>query len=315
MSKVRWVVVGIGDITRRRVIPAILSEPRSELYGIVTRDPAKGAAYPGALVWTSLHEALGDPDVTAVYVASPVALHAEQTIAALRAGKHVLCEKPVAMDYAQAQAMVAASRESPGLLGIAYYRRLYPKLRRAKELIATGAIGRPVLAQACNHGWLESGERGWLRDPALAGGGPLFDSGSHRLDAFNFLFGKPVRAVGLLSNVVHRLGVEDSATVLVDYETGVRGVLDSRWNSRIVRDEFRVIGTEGEMDLTPLNGPELRYGGTVEMLPACANVHYPLVENFVNAVLDGDALVCPAADAIWVDWITGKVKENDVAPA
>jgi predicted dehydrogenase len=301
-------VVGIGDITRKRVIPAILSEPRSELYGVVTRDPAKGAAYPGVRVWTSLNDALSDPAAEAVYVASPTALHAEQTIAALRAGKHVLCEKPVAMNYPQAQSMVAASQDCPGVFGIAYYRRLYPKLRRAKELIAAGVIGRPVLAQACNHGWLESEERGWLRDPALAGGGPLFDSGSHRLDAFNFLFGRPARATGLLSNVVHQLGVEDSATVIVDYESGARGVLDSRWNSRVVRDEFRVIGTEGEIDLTPLNGPELRYGGKVEILPACANVHYPLVENFVAAALDGSPLVCPAADAIWVDWITARAK-------
>jgi len=308
VTKLRWAVIGIGDITRKRVIPAILSETRSELYGVVTRDPAKGAAYPGAHVWTSLNDALTDPAADAVYVASPVALHAEQTIAALRAGKHVLCEKPVAMDYPQAQSMVAESEECPGVFGIAYYRRLYPKMRRAKELIAEGAIGRPVLAQACNHGWLESEERSWLRDPALAGGGPLYDSGSHRLDAFNFLFGKPARATGLLSNVVHQLGVEDSATVIVDYESGARGVLDSRWNSRIVRDEFRVIGTEGEMDLTPLNGPELRYGGKVEILPACANVHYPPIENFVAAVLDGDPLACPAADAIWVDWITAHAK-------
>jgi 1,5-anhydro-D-fructose reductase (1,5-anhydro-D-mannitol-forming) len=315
VATLRWVVIGIGDITRKRVIPAILTEPRSELYGLVTRDPAKGAAYPGARVWTSLDNALSDPEVDAVYVASPVALHAEQTIAALRAGRHVLCEKPVAMNYPQAQSMVAASRECPGLLGIAYYRRLYPKLRRAKELIDAGAIGRPVLAQACNHGWLESEERSWLRNPALAGGGPLFDSGSHRLDAFNFLFGKPARATGLLSNVVHHLGVEDSATVLVDYESGVRGVLDSRWNSRIVRDEFQVIGTGGELNLTPLNGPELRYGGKVEILPACANVHFPLIENFVAAVLDGDPLACPAADAIRVDWITGRVRENNLAPS
>jgi 1,5-anhydro-D-fructose reductase (1,5-anhydro-D-mannitol-forming) len=255
-----------------------------------------------------LNDALNDPAVDAVYVASPVAPHAEQSIAALRAGKHVLCEKPVAMNYLQAQSMVAASRECPGVFGIAYYRRLFPKVRRAKALIAEGAIGRPVLAQACNHGWLENAERSWLRDPALAGGGPLYDSGSHRLDAFNFLFGKPARATGLLSNVVHQLGVEDSATVIVDYENGARGVLDSRWNSRIVRDEFRIIGTDGKIDLTPLSGPELRHGGKVEILPARTNVHYPLIENFVAAVRDGDPLVCPAADAIWVDWITETAK-------
>jgi predicted dehydrogenase len=303
-TKLRWLVVGIGDITRKRVIPAILAEPNSELYGLITRDPAKASAYPGARVWTSLAEGLRDSAVHAVYIASPVALHAEQTIAALRAGKHVLCEKPVAMNYAQAQSMVAAARESPGHFGIAYYRRLYPKLRRARRLIAAGAIGRPVFAYACSHGWLESVERGWLRDPALAGGGPLYDTGSHRIDAFNFLFGWPARVSGLLSNVVHELGVEDAATALVDYENGMRGVVDVRWNSRVVRDEFRVIGTDGEIDLTPLNGPELRRGNIVETLPAHANVHYPLLENFAAAVRGDEAVVCPGEDAIRVDWVT-----------
>ena len=201
-----WLVIGIGDITRKRVLPAILAEPRSRLYALLTRDPRKAEAYPGALAFTDLGEALRDPAIDAVYVASPVALHAEQTIASLRAGKHVLCEKPVAMNYAQAEAMAAAARESGRLCGIAYYRRLYPKLMRAKELIAEGAIGQPVLVEANYHGWLESPERGWLKDPALAGGGPLYDVGSHRIDACNFLFGKPQRATGLLSNALHRAG-------------------------------------------------------------------------------------------------------------
>ncbi len=246
---VRWLVIGIGDITRKRVIPAIQTEPRSKFYGVVTREAAKAEAYPGVRAWTSLDEALKDSAVDAVYVASPVALHAEHTITALAAGRHVLCEKPVAMNYAQAHRMTAAGYASGRLFAVAYYRRLYPKLLRAKQLLAEGAIGQPVLAEAHAHGWLESEERGWLLDPALAGGGPLFDTGSHRIDAFNFLFGKPRRATALLSNVVHQLGVEDSATVLIDYDSGPRGVVDVRWNSRLVRDEFRVIGTESEMNL------------------------------------------------------------------
>ena len=230
-----WLVIGIGDIARKRVLPAIMAEPRSRLYGLLTRDPGKAEAYAGALVFTDLGEALRDSAIDAVYVASPVALHAEQTIASLRAGKHVLCEKPVAMDYAQAEAMAAAAGESWCVCGIAYYRRLYPKLVRAKELIAAGAIGQPVLVEANYHGWLESPERGWLKDPALAGGGPLYDVGSHRIDACNFLFGKPLRATGLLSNALHELAVEDSATVLMEYAGGVHGVVDVRWNSRVQR--------------------------------------------------------------------------------
>jgi predicted dehydrogenase len=255
-------------------------------------------------VFTTLEEALHDAAVEAVDVASPVALHAEQTIASLTAGKHVLCEKPVALNYTQAKSMVGAANATGRLLGIAFYRRLYPKLIRAKQLIAEGAIGKPVMAFVSSHGWLESEERGWLRDPKIAGGGPLFDTGSHRIDALNFLFGAPKRATALTSNVVHDLGVEDSATVLIDYESGPRGIVDVRWNSHIVRDEFRVIGTDGTLDLTPLNGPDLRCNAAVEYLPAHSNVHYPLIENFVCAVRDGTPLACPGVEAIVTDWVT-----------
>jgi predicted dehydrogenase len=305
-----WVVIGIGDITRKRVIPAILEEPRSVLYGLVTRDPRKAEAYPGVRVWTAIEDALQDAAVDAVYVASPVALHAPQTIACLRAGKHVLCEKPAGLHYSETEAMTAAARESGRLFGVAYYRRLFPKLRRAKQLIAEGAIGQPLLVEANCHGWIPGDGRGWLLDPAMAGGGPLFDIACHRIDAFNFLFGRPARAAGLLSNTVHRVAVEDSATVLMDYTGGVHGIVDVRWNSRVARDQFRVIGTDGEMNLDPLSWPELRLAGRVEELPTHTNVHYPAVENFATAVLDGGALACGGEEAGWTDWVIAAVTEK-----
>jgi predicted dehydrogenase len=278
----------------------------------LTRDPHKAAAYPGAVVHTDLGEALRDTAVDAVYVASPVALHAEHTIASLRAGKHALCEKPVALNFAQAESMAAEARLSGRVAGVAYFRRLFPKLMRAKQLVENGAIGRPVLVEAIYHGWLESPDRGWLKDPALAGGGPLYDVGSHRIDACNFLFGKPLRATGLLSNALHELPVEDSATTLIGYAGGVHAVVDVRWNSRIQRDQFRIVGVEGEISLDPLNGPGLRLlrsDGKIEeeQLPTHANVHYPTVENFVSAVLDGAAVACPIDEAIWTDWVTQQV--------
>jgi 1,5-anhydro-D-fructose reductase (1,5-anhydro-D-mannitol-forming) len=310
MSKLNWVVAGIGDIARKRVIPAILSEPRSTLYGFVTRNPSKAAAYPGARTWPSIEEAVADPAAQAIYVALPVALHAGVAIEALRAGKHVLCEKPMAMNSAQAAEMVSTARATGQLLGVSYYRRLYPKLLRAKQLVAEGAIGQPVLAEANCHGWLETLEgREWLKDPALSGGGPLYDIASHRIDAMNFLFGKPIRATGILSNSVHQMPVEDSATALIQYRNGVHGVVDVRWNSHVARDQFRIIGTDGEIGLDPLNGPELRVAGRVENLPAHANLHYPAIENFVDAVLAGspERLACPAEQGAWVDWVIEQV--------
>jgi predicted dehydrogenase len=313
-----WLVIGIGDITRRRVIPAIEMEARSSLRGVVTRDASKAAVYGGVAAWATLDAALAnDPAIDAVYVASPVVFHAEQTMTALKAGKHVLCEKPMAMDYTQAQAMVAAAERAGKLFGVAYYRRLYPKLMRAKALIASGAIGKPVFVEGIYHGWLESEERGWLRDPAMAGGGPLYDVASHRIDACNFLFGKPERAVGLRSNALHELKVEDSATALIGYAGGVHGVVDARWNSRVARDEFRVVGTEGAIDLTPLNGPEIRWPVGVELLPLPENTHAPLIANFTAAVLDGTPLACPGSEAMDTDWVTEQVmnRQKDATQA
>ena len=215
-----WIVIGIGDIATRRVIPAIQAEPRSRLYGLVTRDPAKAAAY-DARVFATLAEALADSAVHAVYVGTPVFLHAPQTIQSLRAGKHVLCEKPMAMNEAEARTMLQAAEQSGKTFGVAYYRRSYPKVQRAKQLLAAGAIGTPVLAELTSHAWFDGqGSRSWLVDPAKAGGGPLFDIASHRIDVLNFLFGQPLRVTAQLSNVVHHYAVEDNATVMIEYAGG-----------------------------------------------------------------------------------------------
>jgi len=306
---INWLVIGIGDITTKRVIPAIQAEPRSSLAGILTRNPQKGSAYPEARIWTSLDEALASPDTDAVYVASPVYLHAPQTIAALRAGKHVLCEKPMALDLMEAQSMVTAAEVTGRTLGIAYYRRMYPKVQRAKALIEQGAIGRPVLAELKSHDWFndEDGKRSWILDPKKSGGGPLYDIASHRIDILNFLFGKPERATGHISNVVHERPVEDNATILIDYESSMRGIVDVRWHSRIPRDEFRIIGTDGEINLNPLNGPELTHPGGTELLPCHANLHYPCVENFVDAVVEGKHLFASGESSILTDWVTDRV--------
>jgi len=306
-----WIVVGIADIAARRVIPAIQSEPRSCLYGLVTRDLGKAAPYK-VRSWARLDEALSDSAVDAVYIATPVFLHAPQSIQALRAGKHVLCEKPMAMNETEARSMVHAAESSGRTLGVAYYRRTYPKMQRARELIAAGVIGKPVFAELTCHEWRDETDsaRSWLLDPAQAGGGPLYDIGSHRIDVLNFLFGEPQRATGCVSNAIHHYAVEDNATVMIDYAGGVRGIVDVRWNSKVRRDECRIRGTEGEMDLSPLNGPELIYPGGRENLPPHANLHYPMIENFVGAVLGKAALLASGASSYWTDWVIERAKNS-----
>ena len=305
-----WILIGIGDITIRRVIPAIQAEPRSQLYGLVTRDPAKAAPY-DMRTWTTLDEALSDPNVDAVYVGTPVFLHASQTIQSLRAGKHVLCEKPMAMNEAEARAMLDAAEASGKIFGAAYYRRCYPKVQRAKQLLAAGGVGKPFLAELTCHGWFDgTGSRSWLVDPAKAGGGPLFDIASHRIDVLNFLFGQPRRASGQISNLVHHYAVEDNATVMIEYESGVRGIVDVRWHSHVARDECRIRGTDGEIEMSPLNGPEIIYPGGRESQPPHPNLHYPIIENFVDAVEGKAAFIASGGSSFWTDWITGRARQK-----
>ena len=126
--------------------------------------------------FADLAEALADPQIDALYIATPVALHHPQLLSALRHGKHVLCEKPVGMNHQQAMEMADAAAESGRVCAVAYYRRRYPKVMEAKRLIAAGAIGRPVLAELNCHSWFkpDDGHRAWLVQPQLAGGGPSY---------------------------------------------------------------------------------------------------------------------------------------------
>lgn len=295
-------------------MPAILMERRSQLAGVVTRDPAKAAAY-DVPTWTELDDALAACAATAVYIATPVFLHASQTIAALEAGRHVLCEKPMAVSYQEALAMQKAAEAANCLLGIAYYRRMYPKIARAQELIARGIIGRPVSAEATSHNWFypADGFRAWLVDPDKAGGGPLYDVACHRIDLLNYFFGPPVRVAAQLSTLIQPIKVEDNASVMIEYESGVRGFVDVRWHSHITRDEFRIRGTRGELLLTPLNSPALEYPGGVEHLPAHPNLHYPCIEDFVSALVDARSPRSSGATAILTEWIIEQAKASNRA--
>jgi predicted dehydrogenase len=144
-----------------------------------------------------------DYEIDAIYVATPVNLHAEQTIAAAERGKHVLCEKPMALTVAECDRMIAACRDNNVKLGVAYYRHFYPAVRRVKELIDSGELGVPVVAQINAFEWFDpspSDPRAWLINKRLSGGGPMFDFGCHRIELSLDIFGDVER---------HRLFTQD----------------------------------------------------------------------------------------------------------
>jgi predicted dehydrogenase len=306
MSVVRWGLVGAGDIAEKRVAPALVTANRSELVAVSRRRPQLAEEFArrfGARRWhADWRELVRDDEIDAVYVAAPVQLHAPITIAAAEAGKHVLCEKPMALSVDECDRMIRSTDAAGVQLGIAYYRHLYPLVQRVKRLLSDGAIGAPVIAQ------LDAFERfdpppghprAWLLDPAVSGGGPMFDFGCHRIEVLLSLFGDVADVRALRANVLFDRRVEDAAIATLRFLPGPLATVTVAHAAAEPRDSLDVFGAEGSIHVAKLNGPELRLvrGGeqTVEQHPLPDNVHLPLIQQFVNAVLDGGRPVVDGA--------------------
>jgi predicted dehydrogenase len=295
MKKLGWGLIGCGDISRKRVAPALraiaecdlvaISRGRSELAG-------KFAQEFGARRWYGdWRELLTDTDVDAVYLATPVNLHAEQAIAAAAAGKHVLCEKPMALNVAECERMIAASRKHGVQLGIAYYRHFYPAIGRIKELIESGEIGTPVVAQI-NAFELFNPQphdpRYWLVKKEQAGGGPMMDFGCHRIEVLMNIFGRIKSTTSVVDCIHFEREVEDTAIACFEFERRVRGTLTVTHAAFESQDTLDIFGNRGSIHVPLLNQGQLRIvtasGERTELHPPHANIHQPLIEDFLRAV-------------------------------
>ena len=296
-QSLRWGLIGCGDIAQKRVAPALLESPHSELVGIsrANRDLLDefADAFRVPNRFADWRELVTCDEIDAVYIATPVNLHAAQTIAAAESGKHVLCEKPMAMNVAECDRMLAAAEANGVKLGIAYYRHFYPLVRRMKELIDSGEIGKPIVAQVDAFEWFNPGSsnpRAWLLQPEISGGGPMFDFGCHRIQLLLHLFG-PVRAIkSVASTALFDRMVEDTASASFEFSQGTVATLTVSHAVMAPRDSFTVWGSEGSITTEVLNEGKLIITTrdrqrTEKHLPA-ENIHQPLVEDFVQAVID-----------------------------
>ena len=298
MSIVRWGLIGAGDIVRTRVAGAIRESHASQLVSISRRNADRAepaAADVGARKWfADWREQIVDEEIDAVYIATPVFLHAEQTIAAAEAGKHVLCEKPMALNVAECDSMIAACEANGVKLGIAYYRHFYPVVERAKQIIEEGEIGRVSLVQinAFEHVDLESSDpRHWFVEKEKSGGGPMMDFGCHRLEVLVHLFGKVDRVASMLSGSIYDREVEDTAVATLHFAAGITATVSVTHATNISKDTLQIYGTEGCIEIPILNSGRLVVtAGTdqrEEFLPPAENLHRPLVEDFVESILHG----------------------------
>ena len=234
-----------------------------------------------------------DYEIDAIYVATPVHLHAEQTIAAAERGKHVLCEKPMGLNVAECDRMIDACRSNDVKLGVAYYRHFYPVVRRTKELIESGELGEPVVVQINAFEWFDpepSSPRSWLLEQELSGGGPMFDFGCHRIEVLLDLLGNICDVKATLGNAFFDREVEDTATAIFQFDRGTCATLTVTHAAREPQDTIDLYFTNGSIHIPVLNEGTMRVittnGERLETHPNHSNIHQPLIEDFARAVLE-----------------------------
>ncbi len=228
MRKVRWGVIGAGGIADRKTIPGLLAADNCELVAVMDIVNAEKIAnkYQVKHYTDSIEELLARQDVDAVYIATPVDLHPEQVKSAAAAGKHVLCEKPLAANYEQAKAMVNACKSHGVLLQEGYMMRFHGAHQRISQIINEGKIGKPVYARAQLSCWYPPIEGAWRQDPNRGGGGALIDMASHLYDLLEMFFGPVQRVCALAENLVHGYPVDDASTTLLKFKSGPQATVD-----------------------------------------------------------------------------------------
>ena len=243
MARLRWGLLGTARINRA-LIPALRASERNELVAVASRDPGQGAAYAGE--WgiprvLGYEQMLADPAVDVVYVPLPNSLHAEWTIRAARAGKHVLCEKPLAITVEEVDAVAAAAREAGVVVAEAFMYRHHPQTRRVKELVDSGAIGDVKLVRGAFT--FDLTREGDVRMKPLLGGGSLWDVGCYPVSYARYLIGaEPVEAFGW--QAVGASGIDEGFYGQLRFGPDVYSQFDSGFRAAF-RTRLEVVGRGG----------------------------------------------------------------------
>jgi predicted dehydrogenase len=312
MTALRWGVLSTAKIGVEKVIPATQQGKRCEVVAIASRELAKAESVAERLdipaAYGSYEELLASPEVDAVYVALPNHLHAEWTIAAARAGKHVLCEKPLAMSSAEAQEMVDVCRDAGVVLMEAFMYRLHPSWETARRIVAEGRLGRLQTVQSWFSYYNDDPRN--IRNVLEYGGGALMDIGCYSINLSRMLFGEEPSRVS--STVVRdpQTGVDIVTSAILEFGEGVATFSCS---TRCEPDQrVHIYGSGGRLSIeVPFNIPTDRpvrlFLASGSSLPtdeaetltvAPANQYTLQAERFAAAVLDGAPVPTPPEDGV-----------------
>jgi predicted dehydrogenase len=262
MQTINWGIIGCGDVTEVKSGPAFNKVNHSSLVAVMRRNGEKAKDYAqrhGVPKWyADANSLINDPDVNAIYVATPPSSHEEYAIAAMQAGKPVYVEKPMSTDAASGIRMTKMSEKTKAKLVVAHYRRGQPMFNGIKKLILEKAIGDIRFAQINIWKKLLSRDEmavpmtAWRIDPAIAGGGLFHDLATHQLDMMYYFFGEIDKLSGVSTNQAKLYGADDIVTGSILYKSGV--VFTGTWcftvDETMVRDTCEIIGSEGKISFT-----------------------------------------------------------------
>lgn len=257
MKEIKWGIIGCGDVTEVKSGPAFNKVNNSQLVAVMRRDAAKAADYAkrhDVPKWYSnASDLINDPEVNAIYIATPPLQHEEYTIAALAAGKPVYVEKPMALNSAAAQRMAEASEKYGIKLVVAHYRRAQPLFLKIKSLLAEKTIGEVrfvdlKMLQPAASNVIANSEENWRINPAISGGGLFHDLAPHQLDLMLYYFGEAVNFHGLASKN-NATAVADLVTGHIEFENNV--VFNGLWCFSVPKNEqadtCEIVGTKGKI--------------------------------------------------------------------
>ncbi|KPB05689.1 Gfo/Idh/MocA family protein [Bacillus sp. CHD6a] len=329
MSKLRMGIIGVGGIAQNRHIPTFLKmEEKVTITAIsdVNEETAQMVGQKFGISNVYAHYADMFEHVDAVTICTPNKFHAEITIAALEAGLHVFCEKPMAMRPDECEAMVAAAENSGKQLAIAYHYRFMKESVAAKRLVDADEMGRPIVARA--RGMRRRKVPGWgvFTNKELQGGGSLIDYGCHLLDLSLWLLGnpKPVEVMGSAYNELSKIPgqvnqwgsfdhetfeVDDHVTAYIKFEGGASLLFETSWSANVKGDEesVSISGISGGVDLFPFHVNQMKHGMLLnteaDWVPGEDDPSLPQAENFVNSCLGLEELIVKPQQAMQVSLI------------
>jgi len=298
MKKVKWGIIGCGDVTERKSGPALQKIEGSSLVAVMRRtgelaeDYARRHKVPRW--YDKAEDLINDPEVNAVYIATPPSTHKKYTLMAAEAGLPVYVEKPMARNYDEAQEMIRVCKESNVQLHVAYYRRAMPRFLKIKEMLEQGEIGevRTVnirLAQPIEEAEKDESGLPWRVLPEIAGGGKFLDLAAHTLDLFDYYFGPIDLASGFAVNQGGYYPAEDNVVMSFRFKNGIQGIGSWTFNAYHDLDQNEIIGSRGRLKFSSFSEEPIileNESGNQEIeFSYPEHVQQPLLEKVVASLL------------------------------